>query len=74
MREISTEWRVIDNVATAWFDARSLTVESSNPSGMRIFWQRVLDCAPADDGGLADPLRLDPALRINALRIKAKSW
>ncbi|MHA7140692.1 VOC family protein [Arthrobacter sp. Sr33] len=124
MREISTEWRVIDNVATAWFDARSLTVgaalarrileltpgvgtdlrrtgvrvrldsdrhtetvsaaaqdlgltanpavlqqlsvvvESPNPSGVRAFWQRVLDYAPADNGGLADPLRRDPALRI----------
>jgi hypothetical protein len=28
------------------------------------FWQRVLAYAPADDDGLADPLRRDPPLRI----------
>jgi hypothetical protein len=31
---------------------------------VRRFWQRVFDYAPGDDGGLADPLRRDPAIRI----------
>jgi hypothetical protein len=31
---------------------------------VRQFWQRTFDYAPDDDGGLADPLRRDPALRI----------
>jgi len=31
---------------------------------VRRFWQRVLDYAPGEDGGLADPLRRDPAIRI----------
>ena len=38
--------------------------ESANPAVVRRFWQRVLDYAPGDDGGLADPLRRDPALRV----------
>ncbi|WP_133985184.1 VOC family protein [Kribbella voronezhensis] len=42
----------------------SVVFESPNPSGVGGFWQRVLDYAPGDDGGLADPLRRDPALRI----------
>lgn len=124
MSEIGTDWRVVDCVATAWFDAPSLTegaalagrivelsaevlvdlratgvrvrldsdehagavsaaardlglaansavlqqlnvvFESADPSEVRQFWQRVLGYAPAEDGGLADPLRRDPALRI----------
>ena len=124
MTEIGTDWRVVDGLATAWFDAASLSegaalagrvvelsaeavvdvratgmrvrldseehaeavsaaardlglaanpvalqqlsvvLESPNPSAVRPFWQRVLDYAPGDDGGLADPLRRDPALRI----------
>lgn len=124
MTEIGTDWRLVDGVATAWFDAPSLTegaalagrivqlsseiavdlratgvrvrldsaghaeavsaaardlglvaspaalqhldvvFESANPSGVRQFWQRVLDYAPAEDGGLADRLRRDPAIRI----------
>src|SRR5687768_12731009 len=119
-----TDWRVIDHVATAWFDAPSLiggaalagrivelspeivvdlratglrvrldsvehaeavsaaardlrlaanpavlqqlsvVFESADPTGVRRFWQRVLDYAPGKDGGLADPLRRDPVLRI----------
>jgi hypothetical protein len=38
--------------------------ESADPSAMRPFWQRVLDYAPGEDGGLSDPLRRDPAIRI----------
>jgi hypothetical protein len=124
MGEIGTDWRVIDGVATAWFDAPSLiegaaligrivalsaevevdlratgmrvrldsddhaeavsaaaqdlglaanpaalqhlsvVFESANPSIVRRFWQGVLDYAPGEDGGLADPLRRDPAIRI----------
>src|SRR5215204_866226 len=124
MTETGTDWRVVDGVATAWFDAPSLiegaalagrivelsaeivvdlratgmrvrldsdehaeavsaaardlglatnpavlqhlsvVVESANPSVVRRFWQRVLDYAPGEDGGLADPLRRDPAIRI----------
>src|SRR5262245_30719870 len=124
MTESGTDWRVVDGVATAWFDAPSLiegaalagrivelsaeivvdlratgvrvrldsdehaeavsaaardlglaanpavpqqvsvVFESANPSGVRRFWQRALDYAPGQDGGLADPLRRDPAIRI----------
>jgi hypothetical protein len=124
MTGIGTDWRVVDGVATAWFDAPSLTAgaalagrvvelsagivvdlratgvrvrldsdehaepvsaaardlglaanpavpqqlsvvfESANPSEVRRFWERVLDYAPGEDGGLADPLRRDPAIRI----------
>ncbi len=124
MTEIGTDWRVVDGVATAWFDSPSLiegaalagrvgelsaeilvdlratgvrvrldsaehadavsaaardlelaadpavlqhvsvVFESANPSAVRQFWQRVLDYAPGEDGGLADPLRRDPAIRI----------
>jgi hypothetical protein len=42
----------------------SVVFESANPSEVRQFWQRVLDYAPGEDGGLADPLRRDPAVRI----------
>jgi hypothetical protein len=124
MTEMGTAWRVVDGVATAWFDAPSLTegaalagrivelsaetvvdlratgvrvrvharehtesvsaaardlglaanpavlqhlsvvFDSANPSVLRRFWQRVLDYAPDERGGLADPLRRDPAIRI----------
>jgi hypothetical protein len=124
MTGIGTDWRVVDGVTTAWFDAPSLiegaalagrivelspeilidlratgmrvrldadehakTVSaaaqelelaanlavlhhlsvvfgSENPSAVRRFWQRVLDYAPGEDGGLADPLRRDPPIRI----------
>src|SRR4051812_48470059 len=124
MTEIGTDWRVVDGVATAWFDAPSLVqgaalagriversaeivvdlrptglrvrldseqhadavsaaaqdlglranpavlqqlsvaFESANPIELRRFWQRVLDYEPGEDGGLVDPLRRDPALRI----------
>jgi hypothetical protein len=124
MAAIGTDWRVVDGVATAWFDATSLTegaalagravelsaesavdlrptgvrvrldsgeraeavsaaardlglaanpavlqqlsvvIESAEPAVVRQFWQRVLDYAPVEDDGLADPLRRDPALRI----------
>ena len=122
--EIGTDWRVVDGVATAWFDAPSLIegaalagrivrlsagivvdlraagirvrldsdehaeavsaaardlglaanpavlqhlsvlVDSADPPVVRAFWQRVLDYAPGEDGGLADPLWRDPAVRI----------
>jgi hypothetical protein len=42
----------------------SVVLESENPAAVERFWQRVLDYAPAEDGGLADPLRRDPAIRI----------
>ena len=42
----------------------SVVFESGNPPAVRRFWQRALDYAPATDGGLADPLRRDPAIRI----------
>jgi len=124
MTEIGTDWRVVDGVTAAWFDAPSLiegaalagrivelsaeivvdlratglrmrldsdqhteavsaaardlrlaanpavlqhlsvVFESANPTVLRRFWQRVLDYAPGKDGGLADPLRRNPAIRI----------
>src|SRR6188472_2203362 len=42
----------------------SVVFESANPTVVRRFWQRVLDYAPGDDGGLVDPLRRDYAIRI----------
>jgi hypothetical protein len=42
----------------------SVVLESADLTGVRSFWRRVLDYVPADDGGLADPLRRDPAIRI----------
>jgi hypothetical protein len=41
----------------------SVVLESANPSLVRPFWQRALDYVPGD-GGLADPLQRDPAIRI----------
>jgi hypothetical protein len=124
MTEIGTDWRLVDGVATAWFDAASLTegaalagrivelspeilvdlracglrvrldsvehagavsaaaralglaadpavlqhlsvvLDSPYPAPARQFWQGVLGYAPGEDGGLADPLRRDPAVRI----------
>ncbi len=124
MAEIGTDWRRVDGVATAWFDAPSLVegaalagrivelsvgilvdlrptglrvrldadehaeavssaardlglaanpavlqqlsvvFESANPSAVKQFWQPVLDYVPDAAGGLADPLRRDPAVRI----------
>src|SRR5262245_4000893 len=42
----------------------SVVFESANPNEVRRFWQRALDYAPKEDGGLADPLRRDPPIRI----------
>ena len=124
MTGTGTDWRVVDGVATAWFDAPSLiegaalsgrilelsagiavdlratglrvrldsdehagavsaaardlglaanpavpqhlsvVFESADPSAVRRFWQPVLGYTPGEDGGLADPLRRDPAVRI----------
>ncbi len=122
MTQTGTDWRVVDGVVTAWFEAPSLiegaalagrlaersvgivdlratgvrvrleeeeqaeevsaaaralglaadpavlqhlsvVLESANPAGVRRFWQGVLDYAPAQDGGLTDPLWRDPAIR-----------
>ncbi len=119
------DWRVVDGVVTAWFDAPTLSagaalagrvlgespgalvdlratgarvrldspghagavteaarelglsadpaalqhvgvvLESPDPAAVRPFWQRALDYAPLA-GGLADPLRRDPALLLRA--------
>ncbi|WP_235523059.1 VOC family protein [Cellulomonas sp. Root485] len=124
MSQIGADWRMVDGVATAWFEAPSLiegaalagrvvelsaeilvdlratglrvrldsdehaeavsaaarelglaanpallqhlsvVLESADPSVVRPFWQRALDYTPAEDGGLADPLRRDPTMRI----------
>lgn len=124
MTEVGPDWRVVDGVPTAWFDAPSLieaatlarrvaeispevlvdlratgirvrldsseqieaasaaarelglasnpaalqqlsvVLETANPIEVRQFWQRALDYGPDAGGGLADPLRRDPALRI----------
>lgn len=123
MTELGPDWRMVDGVATAWFDAASLTegaalagrvvslsdeiavdvrstgvrvriasahhteaasaaardlglfanpaplqqlsvvFETARPAEVRQFWQRAFGYAPAD-GGLLDPLRRDPALRV----------
>lgn len=44
----------------------SVVIESPNPAAVRPFWQRALGYTPDDDGGLADPWRRDPALRLRA--------
>jgi len=122
--DTGTDWRVLDGVATAWFDAPSLiegaalaghvvelsgailvdvratgvrvrldsdahaeavsaaakdlglaanpaalqrlsvVLESADPTAVRPFWERALDYVPGQDGGLADPLRRDPAMRV----------
>lgn len=41
-----------------------VVIETPNPDALRPFWQRALDYAPTDDGGLTDSLRRDPAVRI----------
>ncbi|GIG19719.1 hypothetical protein Cch01nite_04430 [Cellulomonas chitinilytica] len=124
MTVIGTDWRVVDGVVTAWFDASSLTegavwarrvvaladdvevdvratgvrvrldsdehaeavsvaarelglaadpaalqhlsvgFDSPDPGAVTPFWLRALDYAPTQDGGLADPLRRDPAIRV----------
>lgn len=124
MTRIGMEWRVVDGVETAWFDAPSLVegaalagrvamlsaesvvdvratgvrvrlssdehaeavsaaardlgltanpaalarlsvaFETADPPVVGRFWQGVLDYAPGEDGGLTDPLRRDPAIRI----------
>ncbi len=42
----------------------SVVLESANPAAVRPFWQRVLAYAPAQDGGLTDPLQRDLAIRV----------
>lgn len=123
MTELGADWRLIEGVASAWYDAPSLVdgaalagrvtelsgdvaldlrttgvrvrlgdpaqadvvsayarelgltadpgvlqqlglaLESPDPSAVTPFWQRVLDYS-ATDGGLADPRRRDPGLRV----------
>lgn len=124
MTAIGPDWRMVDGVLTAWFDAPSLTgaaalagrivelspesvvdlrptglrvrldspthadavsaaakglglapdpavlqqlsvvFESANPTDLSGFWRRVLDYKPDDVGGLVDPLRRDPTIRM----------
>ena len=42
----------------------SVGIESADPSAVGPFWQRALDYVPGEDGGLVDPWRRDPAIRI----------
>ena len=42
----------------------SVVFESADPTVVRRFWQSAFDYAPGEDGGLADPLRRDPGIRI----------
>ena len=42
----------------------SVVFESAKPSAVGQFWRGVLDYGPAEDGGLADPLRRDPDIRV----------
>jgi hypothetical protein len=42
----------------------SVVFESARPTEVMRFWQRVLDYAPGEDGGLVDPLWRDPPIRI----------
>jgi hypothetical protein len=42
----------------------SVVIESPNPAPVRPFWQQVLEYVPREDAELADPLRRDPAFRI----------
>jgi hypothetical protein len=42
----------------------SVVFESANAVAVRPFWQRALDYVVAEAGGLTDPLRRDPAIRI----------
>ena len=42
----------------------SVVLESANPSAVRHFWELVFDYTPVQVGGLVDPLRRDPAIRI----------
>ena len=42
----------------------SVVFEAANPTAVREFWQHVFDYAPGEHGGLVDPLRRDPAIRI----------
>jgi hypothetical protein len=126
MTEQGTDWRVVDGVATAWFDAPSLieggslagriaalsteivvdlratglrvrldageyaeavsadardlglvadpgvlqhlsvVADSVDPNAVRSFWLMALGYTHAEDGGLTDPLRRDPAMRIRS--------
>ena len=51
----------------------SVVFESANPTVVRRFWQRVLDYAPGEDGGLVDPLRRDPAYESGSRRSRGRS-
>jgi hypothetical protein len=42
-----------------------VVIESSEPTGVRQFWQRILAYEPGPDGRLTDPQRRDPPLRIS---------
>ncbi|WP_421735609.1 VOC family protein [Cellulomonas sp.] len=43
-----------------------IVLESTDPAAVTPFWQRALDYPPGQNGGLADPLRRDPAFSIRA--------
>ncbi|NOJ59630.1 VOC family protein [Arthrobacter sp. 260] len=51
---------------TAGLQHVNVVFESTNPPALRTFWQRAFAYVPAADGGLADPLKRDPALRIQS--------
>jgi hypothetical protein len=62
---VSTAARDLDQAANPGeLQHLSVVLESADPPAVRRFWQGVLDYAPGADGGLVDPLRRDPAVRI----------
>ena len=70
MTGTGSDWRVVDGVRTAWFDASSL-VEGAGLAGriMELSGEILVDARvsgvrPGEEGDLVDPLRRDPDLRI----------
>jgi hypothetical protein len=44
-----------------------LVIDAADPASVRDFWRTTLAYQPAGDGGLADPLRRDPAVMVRPL-------